>query len=125
MLLLVSGEANFIMKSTNLTVGGFTQPSVAKSLIETPTNTEKGFTHRFIWLFPNPLFKKFDTLGEVNQDFIEKLSTFFINMWTLLNLINTILNSFFIHTISHNVSGICCIYLFYKLMVLYSNTQVW
>ena len=80
MLLLVSGEANFIMKSTNLTVGGFTQPSVAKSLIETPTNTEKGFTHRFIWLFPNPLFKKFDTLGEVNQDFIEKLSTFFINM---------------------------------------------
>ena len=57
MLLLVSGEANFIMKSTNLTVGGFIQPSVGKSLID-PTNTEKGFTHRFIWLFPNPLFKK-------------------------------------------------------------------
>ena len=69
----VSGEANFIMTSTNLTVGGFTQPGVARSLIDIPSNSEKGLSHRFIWLFPNPLFRKFDTLGVVNQNFIEKL----------------------------------------------------
>lgn len=71
---LVSGEANFVMKSTNLTIGGFTQPSVARSLIDIPSNSEKGLSHRFIWLFPLPVFKNFDTLTEVNQDFIDKIS---------------------------------------------------
>ena len=32
----VTGEANFSMQSTNLTVGGFNQPSVARFLIELP-----------------------------------------------------------------------------------------
>ena len=30
----VSGEANFAMSSTRLTVGGFTQPGVARNLID-------------------------------------------------------------------------------------------
>jgi len=71
---LVSGEANFLMNSTNLTIGGFTQPSVARSLIDIPSNSEKGLSHRFIWLFPVPVFKEFDTLSEVNPDFVDKLS---------------------------------------------------
>ena len=41
---IVSGEANFV---TNLTIGGFTQPEVARSLIELPTNSEKGLSSRF------------------------------------------------------------------------------
>ena len=60
--------------STRLTVGGFTQPGVARSLIEIPSNSEKGFSHRFLWLFPNPLYKRFATLGEVNNEFIQKIS---------------------------------------------------
>ena len=40
----VSGEANFSMASTNLTVGGFTQPGVARALVDVPANTEKGLS---------------------------------------------------------------------------------
>ena len=64
----VTGEANF-MPCTRLTVGGFTQPGVARALIELPSNAEKGLSHRFIWLFPKPLFGKFSTLGEVDKEF--------------------------------------------------------
>lgn len=38
---LVSGEANFTMSHTALTVGGFIQPAVARGLIEHPSNIEK------------------------------------------------------------------------------------
>ena len=62
------------MKSTSLTVGGFTQPGVARSLIEMPANSDKGLSHRFLWIFPNPLFEKFSELGEVDHTFIEKIS---------------------------------------------------
>ena len=71
----VSGDANFAMTSTMLSVGGFTQPGVAKSLIEMPSNAEKGLSHRFLWVFPNPLYEKFSNLGEVDENFIGKLST--------------------------------------------------
>ena len=65
----VTGEANFTMPRTRLTVGGFTQPGVAGALIELPSNAEKGLSHRFIWLFLKPLFGKFSTLGEVDKEF--------------------------------------------------------
>ena len=70
----VSGDANFAMSSTQLTVGGFTQPGVARGLIEMPNNAEKGFSNRFLWLFPNPLFEHFSSLGEVDEDFVDKIS---------------------------------------------------
>ena len=38
----VSGEANFAMHHTGLTVGGFIQPSIARNLIEILSNDEKG-----------------------------------------------------------------------------------
>ena len=69
----VSGDANFSMSSTNLTVGGFTQSGVARSLIDIPSNSEKGLSHRFLWLFPNPLYEKFAILGEVDDNFVQKL----------------------------------------------------
>ena len=71
---IVSGEANFMMTATNLTVGDFTQPGVARSLIEIPANSEKGLSHRFLWMFPNPLYKKFATLGKINDEFISNIS---------------------------------------------------
>ena len=76
MHIIVSGDANFAMSSTQLTVGGFTQPGVARGLIEMPANSEKGFSHRFLWFFPNPLFEKFSSLGKVDQEFVNKMSTY-------------------------------------------------
>ena len=61
------------MTETNLTVGGFTQPGVARSLIEIPSNSEKGLSHRFLWFFPNPIYNKFNSLGEVDADFFQKM----------------------------------------------------
>ena len=45
---IVTGEANFAMALTNLTLRGFTQPAVARSIIELPANAEKGLSQRFI-----------------------------------------------------------------------------
>ena len=39
---IVAGDANFNMASTNLTLAGFTQPAVARNLIENAANFEKG-----------------------------------------------------------------------------------
>ena len=61
------------MSSTQLNVGGFTQPGVARGLIEMPANAGKGFSHRFLRFFPNPLFEDFSSLGEVDRDFVQKI----------------------------------------------------
>ena len=66
----VSGEANFSMETTSLTVGGFNQPSFARALIETPGNAEKGLSQRFLWLFPKPVYGKFNSLEPINKEFI-------------------------------------------------------
>ena len=66
---LVTVDANYAMESTRLTFGGCTQSGVARALIEQPTNAEKGLSHRFLWLFPKPLFGQFTSLGEINKRF--------------------------------------------------------
>lgn len=63
----VTGEANFNMDNTRLTIGGFTQPGVARHLMELASNTEKGLSHRFLWLFPKPLYGKFESLSRILQ----------------------------------------------------------
>lgn len=68
-LCIVTGEANFAMDSTNLTLGGFTQPAVARTLIELPANAEKGLSQRFIWTFPKPAYADFETLEPVDNLF--------------------------------------------------------
>ena len=73
---LVSGEANFVMTSTRLTIGGFTQAGVARSLIDMPSNSEKGLSHRFLWLFPKPIYGKFAALEEINKSFTDKIGKF-------------------------------------------------
>ena len=71
--IVVTGDANFSMKSTSLTVGGFNQPSVARSLIELPGNAEKGLSQRFLWFFPRPVYSHFATLEPVEEEFSEKI----------------------------------------------------
>jgi hypothetical protein len=67
---IVTGEANFAMASTNLTLGGFTQPAVARSMIELPANAEKGLPQRFIWTFPKPTYAEFETLEPSRSYFL-------------------------------------------------------
>ena len=71
---IVSGEAIFNMTSTMLTIGGFTQPGVARSLIELPANSEKGLSSQFLWFFPNPLYGKFENFGKLDENFVTKIS---------------------------------------------------
>lgn len=69
MVFIVSGEANFTMKYTGLSVGGFTQPCVARNLLEYGPNVEKGLCQRFLWLLPKPKQTPFDELESVDHHF--------------------------------------------------------
>jgi len=62
------------MASTMLTIGGFTQPGVARSLIEQPSNAERGLSSRFLWFFTESLYGSFKSLCEVDKEFVAKLS---------------------------------------------------
>ena len=72
----VSGDANFSMNRTGITLGGFIQPSVARSLIELQPNVEKGLCQRFLWLVPQPTLEKFDQLQKVDVDFISGIGMY-------------------------------------------------
>ena len=61
------------MKTTSLTVGGFNQLAVARSLIELPGNAEKGLSQWFLWLFPRPVYGNFESLGTIDTVFTGKL----------------------------------------------------
>ena len=65
----MSGDANFSMHHTGMSVGGFIQPSVARSLIELQSNVEKGLCQRFLWLCPKATFVKFDQLQKIDDVF--------------------------------------------------------
>ena len=67
--LVVAGDANFEMSSTNLTLAEFTQPAVARSLIENNANIEKGLSQRFMCNFPKPTYVNFETLQPVDTTF--------------------------------------------------------
>ena len=73
MYCIVSGDANF---ATMITIGGFTKPGVARSLIEAPTNMERGFSHRFLWYFPAPLYESFSSLCEIKQTIVVRIEIF-------------------------------------------------
>ena len=72
----VTGEANFSMGATSLTVGGFNQPAVARALIELPGNAEKGLSQRFLWLFPKPTYADFDSLEPADKTFADKIGQY-------------------------------------------------
>ena len=75
-MILVTGDANFIMERTSLTVGGFTQPMVARQMIEQQGSSEKGLAQRFMWMFPQPLFAKFCNLEPVDEKFMKSLGMY-------------------------------------------------
>jgi len=81
----VTGEANFCMEKTCLTVGGFSQPSVARTLIEQSTSAEVGLTQRFLWIFPRPTYSRFHTLQEVDEDFTRGIGKYIVHMALSLN----------------------------------------
>ena len=64
----MTGDANFQRKTT---VGGFSQPSVARSLIKQSSSAEVGLTQRFLWNFPKPIC----SLEEVDEHLVERAST--------------------------------------------------
>ena len=72
---LVNGDANFTMESTNLVVAGFSQPGVSRTLIDFAGNTEKGFSQRFLWIFPKPTYAYFSSLEPIDEVFTEKVGT--------------------------------------------------
>lgn len=66
----MTGEVNFSMPSTSLTVGGFNQPLFSRTVTETP---EKGVSQTFLWLIPKPVYSKFDSLQPTDKDFVENI----------------------------------------------------
>ena len=75
-LYIVSGEANFRMKRTALTVGGFTQPVVAKGLIELSQSVEKGLVQRFLWISPKPSYSNYAELEPADDKFCDFLGIY-------------------------------------------------
>lgn len=77
-MILVSGEANFHMSKTGLTLGGFTQPSVAANLVELLQSQEKGLAQRFLWILPKSSYGTFATLQEADEHFFDYLGKFLL-----------------------------------------------
>ena len=75
----MSGDANFSIQRTGMTLGGFIQPSVARALIEQQSNVEKGLCQRFLWIVPKPTIVTFDQLQQVDTGFIAAIGEFQIN----------------------------------------------
>ena len=61
------------MEHTSLIVGGFTQPAVARSIIETQSGAQRGFCQRFLWIFPEPVFGHLETLTENETENVDNL----------------------------------------------------
>ena len=68
-----AGEVNFRMKRTALTVGGLTQPMVARSLMESPQCVDKGLVQRFLWIFPRPSYSSYSELEPASRSFCQFL----------------------------------------------------
>ena len=81
---IVTGEANFSMDRTSLTVGGFNQPAVARCLLEMSGNAEKGLSQRFLWLFPKPVYGEFKTLEPSDKQFTDKIGMYILCTCTYL-----------------------------------------
>ena len=61
------------MERTSLAIGGFTQPGVARSIIEPHIGGERGFSQRFLWVFPKPVFGHLNTLSDDEQETCQSL----------------------------------------------------
>lgn len=64
------------MEATSLTIGGFSQPSVARAIVEQSGSVETGLAQRFMWLFPKPSYAKFQELEAVDERFTDLLGEY-------------------------------------------------
>jgi hypothetical protein len=64
------------MDVTALTICGFTQPNVARNLIELQASVEKGLSPRFLWIFPKPTYSKFEDLETVDDQFTDYIGIY-------------------------------------------------
>jgi hypothetical protein len=64
----VTGNANFNMSQTSLTLLGFTQPQSALPIIHNPQNNAKGFTSRILWYFPKPIYSRLKDLELTTEE---------------------------------------------------------
>ena len=71
------------MENTSLIIGGFSQPGVARTLIEQSGSIETGLAQRFMWLFPKPSYAKFQDLEAVDEGFAKSLGKFHPAIWFL------------------------------------------
>ena len=76
----MSGEANFEMETTGLTIGGFIQPSIARNILDQAAKSEKGFFQRFLWFVPQPTPVPFEELPKVYRDFSASVGMKFHNI---------------------------------------------
>ncbi len=60
------------------TVGGFTQPAVARGLIEHTSNIEKGLCQRFMLIAPCPTPTPFAKFGHIDPDFSASIGESFV-----------------------------------------------
>ena len=95
------------MERTALTVGGFTQPSVAKSFIEVPQGIEKGLVQKFLWIFPKPTYAKFASLEPASNDFCDYLGELKQMVYVLYFLA---LKNLYVHCMDKNYKPYCKIY---------------
>ena len=72
----MSGDANFSIQRTGMTLGGFIQPIVVRALIEQQSNVEKGLCQRFLWIVPKPTIVTFDQLQQVDTGFMSAIGEF-------------------------------------------------
>ena len=72
----MSGDANFSIQQTGMTIGSFIQPSVARTLIEQQSNVEKGLCQRFLWIVPKLTIVKFDQLQQVDARFVTTIGRY-------------------------------------------------
>jgi hypothetical protein len=84
----VSGEANFDMPHTGLTLGGFIQPTIARNILEQQSMAEKGLSQRILWFAPKPNPAPFEELEKVDINFTSSLGehcmcTVCIHMYTM------------------------------------------
>ena len=64
------------MPFTDLTLGGFLQPSVARSLMEVQANVDKGLCQRFLWLVPERIIADVDQLQKPDPDFVKSIGRY-------------------------------------------------
>ena len=72
----VSGDANFQLRRTGFSFGGFIQPAPARTFLEQYTSVEKGLCQRILWCVPKPTLASFMELEKVDRQFAASIGKY-------------------------------------------------